>query len=133
MSHANLHDRTSIERIYPRAVFLRESNANSRAKASVLRGLRILSAPDESGNFELVRAARHAGEAASGEGAVFLCPFAQATQHAADYPKAAAPRAAAEPDDPYEDFVTRILEAARTARLPEPTGRGDPRLKGLRQ
>ncbi|HWI28052.1 MAG TPA: hypothetical protein VN668_13850 [Stellaceae bacterium] len=133
MSQANIGDRNSIERIYPRAVFLREANANSRAKASVLRGLSILSSPDTAGDFSLVRAAQHAGEREAGEGAVFLCPFAQATSRGAEYPTATAGGAAAEDADPYAAFITRVLETARTAQLPEPTGLHDPRLKGLRQ
>jgi hypothetical protein len=133
MSQANIRDRSSIERIYPRAVFLREANANSRAKASVLRGLSILSAPDAGGDFGLVRAAQHAGERESGEGAVFLCPFAQETAPSADYPAAASSGAEAAPEDPYASFISRVIETARTANPAEPTGRGDPRLKGLRQ
>ncbi len=41
LPRANLHDRSSIERIYPRAVFERDANANARAKASVLSGVHI--------------------------------------------------------------------------------------------
>lgn len=133
MSQANIRDRNSVERIYPHAVFLREANANSRAKASVLRGLSILSTPDAAGDFSLVRAAQHAGEREPGEGAVFLCPFAQATPQSAEYPAATAGGAAAEDPDPYAAFISRVIDTARTARLPEPTGRGDPRLRGLRQ
>jgi hypothetical protein len=127
MSHANINDPASIERIYPRAVFMREANANIRAKTSVLHGLRILSPPDAAGDFELVRAARHAGESDQGAGAVFLCPFARAASDSA------VPAAATREADPYDDFIARVLDTARTAHLPEPTGRGDPRLKGLRQ
>lgn len=133
MSNANINERASIEAIYPRAVFLRESNANARAKASMLRGLSIRSAPDADGNIAIARAARHVGEQTPDEGALFLCPFAQATPHAAEYPAAATAGAAADPRDPYDEFIDRVIAAARTAPLPEPTGRGDPRLKGLRQ
>lgn len=129
MSHANINDRASIEAIYPRAVFLRESNANVRARATMLRGLSIRSAPDGAGYVEIARAAQHVGEQKPDGGALFLCPFAQATPHAADYPA----RPTAEPGNPYDAFIDRVLTAARTAPLPEPTGRGDRRLQGLRQ
>ncbi|HZB94145.1 MAG TPA: hypothetical protein VE397_22030, partial [Stellaceae bacterium] len=130
MCNADINDPSSIERIYPRAVFLREAHANARAKASVLRGLRILAAPDAAGKFELVRAARHAGEADSPGGAVFLCPFAQAAiSSAAQYPAAAGPPPAAPPEaaDPYLAFLDRVIATARSAPVPEPTGSGDPR------
>lgn len=136
MSNADINDRGSIERIYPRAVFMREANANARAKASVLRGLRILSAPDTAGKFELVRAAHHASESDTAGGGVFLCPFAQAAMPAAaQYPAAAGPPPPAPPEaaDAYLAFLDRVIDAARSAPIPDPTGSGDPRLRGLRQ
>jgi plasmid stability protein len=133
MPRANIHDRSTIEAIYPPAVFAREANANARAKASVLRGLSIRSAPDETGAFELVRAARHAGETEIEGGAIFLCPFAQGTGENAQYPA----RAPAAPDDParcsYDRFIDEVLAAAPRAPLMPTPGRGDVRLKGLRQ
>ena len=133
MRRANINDRGSIERIYPRAVFAREATANMRAKASVLSGVQIASAPDEQGHFELTRASRHAGEDRGSGGAIFLCPFAQRTGHGADYPAVPAPPSGEPPRDAYDAFIDEIVAKARDARLPEPTGRHDPRLRGLRQ
>jgi hypothetical protein len=133
MQGANIHDRASIERVYPRAAFKRDANANMRSKASVLAGVRILSSPDATGAFMLQRATRHTGEEQGPEGAVFLCPFAQATGHGDDYPIAATPPAAEEDRDAYDAFIDRIIATAREARFPPATGRGDVRLQGLRQ
>src|SRR5579864_7237156 len=113
MQRANINDRGSIERIYPRAVFAREANANMRAKASVLSGVQIGSAPDASGHFELTRASRHAGEEPLQGGAIFLCPFAQRTARGADYPATAAPPSGAQPRDAYDAFIDEIMATAR--------------------
>jgi hypothetical protein len=118
MSNADINDRSSIERIYPRAVFLRECNANMRTKASMLRGLSILVGADAAGRFEMVRAARRASAAEAGDG-VFLYPVAAATSDAA---------AAA---DPYHAFLDRVIATA-AARHSDATARGDARRKGLR-
>lgn len=133
MQPANVNDRASVERIYPRAVFERDANANMRAKASVLCGVHITSTPDASGAFELARAARHAGEQDSGDAAIFLCPFAQETGHGRDYPATATPPAGDGERAPYDAFIDKIIATARHAQLPPATGRGDVRLKGLRQ
>lgn len=120
MQCANANDRATIERIYPPAVFAREAQANTRAKASVLYGVRIQSAPDTTGDFQLVRASHHVGEDESAANSLFLCPFAQATE-----------RGGAAGD--YDAFIDRIIAAARTARFDRSPGRDDARLQGLRQ
>lgn len=133
MQRANINDRSTIEGIYPRAVFMQESNANARAQATVRCGVRIGSAPDASGAFDLVRASRHAGEPDSGNGAVFLSPVAQETGHGADYPAAASGDAGTRPRDAYGAFIDEIIAAARSAHAAPAPGRGDMRLRGLRQ
>ncbi len=133
---ANLRDRASIERIYPRAVFERDANANARAKASVLSGVHISSAPDESCEFDLTRASRHVGEADTPGGAIFLCPFAQARDggRGDEYPAAAGSSAAQGPKrSAYDLFIDRIIETARDARFDPSPGPGDARLRGARQ
>ena len=134
MDRANINDRTSIARLYPFAAFLGEANANMRARASMWRGVEIIAGPDAEGWFAMTRASRHAGEREVAGGARFLCPFAQATGHAPDYP---APAAASGGDDgraaAYDGFIDNIIAAAR-AMPPEPApGPGDIRLRGLRQ
>jgi hypothetical protein len=115
MSNANINDRSSIERIYPRAVFLRESTVNARAKASVLRGLQILAGADAAGRFDLVRAARRAAEPETSSGA-FLSPSAAPAEETAD---------------PYDAFLDRVIATARATRHPD-AERDDPRRKGSR-
>jgi hypothetical protein len=117
MSNANINDRGTIERIYPRAVFLRESTANRRAKASVLHGVRILAGADAAGRFELVRAARRAGEPETGSGGVFLCPLAASVGETAD---------------PYDAFLDRVIATARAVQPADATARDDPRRHGAR-
>ena len=120
MSNANINDRGTIERIYPRAVFLRECNVNARVKASVLHGLRILAGADAAGRFELVRAARRAGEPETGSSGVFLCPLAVASPQAGG------------PADPYDAFLDRVIATARAAQHPDTGERNNPRRQGSR-
>jgi hypothetical protein len=133
MRRANINDRGSIERIYPRAVFAREANTNMRVKASVRSGVQIASAPDQAGDFELTRASRHAGKEASRGGPIFLCPFAQRTGQGADDPAAPASPSGQRASDAYDAFIDRIIATAREARFPGPIGSDDPRLRGSRQ
>ena len=134
MDRANINDRASIARLYPFAAFLGEANANVRARASIWRGVEIIAGADAEGWFAMTRASRHAGEREVAGGARFLCPFAQATGHAPDYP---APAAGGGGGDgrtaDYDTFIDKIIAAAR-AMPPEPApGAGDIRLRGLRQ
>jgi hypothetical protein len=124
MQRPNVNDRSTVERIYPRAVFQQEANANARGDASVLRGVRIVSAADDAGVFDLVRASRHAGESDPSDGAIFLSPAAQEAM-----PGAPAPAW----DDAYRRFIDRIIATAARAEFAPSPGPGDARLRGLRQ
>lgn len=137
---ANINDRTSIERAYPREEFDREIGRNSEPKASVLAGVRILRGIDGHGDFEIERASRHAGEAGESEEAVFLSPFLVSAM--ADTGGAASPREAPAPDASddrrgkaadYEAFLDRIVAAAKSAPRRASPGPGEERLQGLRQ
>src|SRR5215472_18701686 len=129
MDRTNINDRASIARLYPFAAFLGEANANMRARASMWRGVEIIAGPDAEGWFAMTRASRHAGEREVAGGARFLCPFAEATGHAPDYP---APAVGAGDADgrttAYDAFIDKIIAAA-CAMPPEPApGAGDIRL-----
>lgn len=124
MQRPNINRRDTVERIYPAAVFRQEANANARANASVLSGVRIASAADETGAFDLVRASRHAGESDPSDGAIFLSPVAQEAK-----PGSAAP----EWEDAYARFIDEIIAAAASAEFAPSPGPGDARLRGLRQ
>jgi hypothetical protein len=124
MQQPNINDRATIERIYPRAVFQQEANANARANASVLCGVRIASAADDRGAFDLARASRHAGESDQSDGAIFLSPA----------PQPAAPGAPSPAwDDAYARFIDKIIDTATRAEFARSPGPGDARLRGLRQ
>jgi hypothetical protein len=86
--------------------------------------VRIVSAADESGAFELVRASRHAGESDPSDGAIFLAPSAQQAK----------PGAPAEAwDDAYARFIDEVIATAAEAEFAPSSGPGDARLRGLRQ
>jgi hypothetical protein len=123
MQRPNINDRGTIERIYPRAVFQQEANANARGDASVLKGVRIVSAADAAGTFDLVRASRHAGESDPSDGAIFLSPTAQAAKPGSPAPVW---------EDAYVRFIDKIVTTATAAEFASP-GPGDARLRGLRQ
>jgi hypothetical protein len=122
---ANIHDRASIERVYPREAYASDASQNERRKPAMLRGVRIAAAPDEKGEFAIEPAVQHAGEV---PGAVFLAPFHRVT---------AEENAAADPDPRlgYEAFLDEIIELAQRLgfRADASPGPGDARLRGPRQ
>jgi hypothetical protein len=121
MAKVNMRHRASIERIYSPEAFASDAAQNAVTTGQLIRGVRILSRPDASGAFDLEPGIRHVGEAA---GAVFLAP------HRRD-----GASGATDPQADYEKFLDEIISAARRFGF-EPAqapGRGDPRLRGLRQ
>jgi hypothetical protein len=125
MARANIHDRRSIERIYPTDAFARDAAENDRSGVEVSHGVRIGSAPDQAGDFEVEPAARHAGEV---PGTVFLAPYLRAAANVR-------PSADPDPDHGYDAFIAEIVDVARRFgyRADASPGPGDPRLKGARQ
>jgi hypothetical protein len=120
MARANINDRGSIERIYPPDAFAVDAADNSKQPGNqVLHGVRIASAPDAHGAFELERASRQVGEVG---GALFLAPFRRDP-------------AGGDPAAGYDAFIEEIIAAAPCFGFREETspGIGDPRLHGLRQ
>jgi hypothetical protein len=119
MAEVNANDRASLERVYPEDAFASDAAQNEVVPTTVRRGVRIGSAPDDSGRFELERAARHVGEAQTPD---FLAPA----------------RRNEEPADPgrgYVQFLDDIVAAATRFgfRAEESPGQGDARIRGLRQ
>jgi hypothetical protein len=116
MATANVHDRRSVEIVYPATKFDRDSAINDRPDAEVLHGVRVLSVPDEHGNFELSPATKHVAEAGD---TAFLVPYRTgqpAMEHA------------------YYLFITDIIDATRNNYDPSASpGQGDPRIRGARQ
>jgi hypothetical protein len=121
---ANIHDRRSIERVYPADAFAVDAAQNQKQPANeLIRGVRIAAPPDGNGVFELAPAARHIGEDSGRE---FLAPYR---------PVGAEAHASADPDRGYASFIDDIIAAARElAETTRPSpGTSDPRLQGARQ
>ena len=139
MATADINDRSSLEQIYPREAFAADAAGNEKVPQEVLRGVRIRSAPDETGRFEIEPAAQHVGEASQvGQqtGSLFLAPFHQ-TDELVDRGRYSTPQqnSAAAPAAGYESFLDDIVTAARNFgedRTASP-GPADPRLRGPRQ
>lgn len=121
MAKANIDDRAALERIYPAEAFAADAAQNDLPSSTVLKGVRVLSAPDAVGEFYLEPGSRQVGEA---DGAPFLEPH-----------RRSGVRPDADPRAGYEQFLQDIIEAARQFGY-EPNhspGQGDPRIRGLRQ
>jgi hypothetical protein len=123
MAQANINDRAALERIYPPDAFASDAAQNDNIASAVERGVRVLSAPDASGEFGLEPASRQIGEVASD---AFLAPRRRGAATGSGDPD---PRAG------YNEFLEDIVEAARRSGFDakETPGRGDPRIRGLRQ
>ncbi len=136
MSSATIDDRASLERIYPRDAFEHDARENVRADMAVVHGLRILSAPDPSGVFQIMRARQHTGERDPEGDTVFLAPSLTeqpgALAASPDYGglEEAEP-AAASGRDAYDAFLAAVFQTARTAEFKRPIGRGEQRLRGF--
>ena len=133
MAKANIHRRSTLEEVYPPDAFASDAAQNGRAPNTVLSGVRILSAPDAAGDFDFERASQQIGEAAS---AGFLVPHRREdrTQDAGrDSPMIVS--ADPDPRAGYEAFLADIVAVAQRFGFdPEQSpGRGEPRLRGLRQ
>jgi|SRR5690348_16533654 len=126
MPSANIHRRNTLEEIYPPEAFASDAAQNGRAPNDRLRGVRVLSAPDAAGDFDLEPAAQQVGEAAS---ARFLAPH-RPQQEIGD-----ADRTSADPQAGYQAFLADIIAAAQRFgfKSEESPGRDEPRLRGLRQ
>ena len=133
MPKANIHRRETIEQVYPPDAFASDAAENGPATNEVVLGVRILSAPDEGGNFEFERARQHVGEAGA---PTFLAPQRREDRlinSGRDSP--AAQSAQPDPRQGYGDFLADIVAAAQKFGFePEKSpSRDEPRLQGLRQ
>lgn len=136
MSSATIDDRASLERIYPRAAFEQDSRENVRSDIAVVHGVRILSAPDASGAFRVMRTRQHVGERDPEGDTVFLAPSLTAqpggltASPAYGGPQDTGP-AAGSGRSGYDEFLDAVFETARTAEFKPPIGRGEERLRGF--
>jgi hypothetical protein len=133
MPKANIHRRSTLEAVYPPDAFASDAAQNGRVPNTVLSGVRVLSAPDAAGDFELERAAQQVGEAAS---ATFLAPHRR-EDRTVDAGRDSSTAVSAEPDPQagYAAFLDDIVATAeRFGFKPENSpGLDEPRLRGLRQ
>jgi hypothetical protein len=133
MPKANIHHRQSLERVYPPDAFASDAAQNGPATSAVVLGVRILSAPDATGEFEFERASQQVGEAAP---PTFLAPYRREDRLIDAGRDSPATRSARpDPRQGYEDFLADIVATAqRFGYAPKDApGRDDPRLRGLRQ
>lgn len=138
MPEANINDRHSVERLYPRADFERDAGENSDPKATVYRGLRILSSVADGGAFRAERGSRHVAESDPQGDTVFLVPFpmrseappAQVSTYGGMAQGGDAPAGDQRAHD-YRTFIDRIIEAAKTAEFKPAMGRHETRLRGF--
>ena len=72
MQSVNINQRETIESYYPLDSFVHDANQNARGKASVMHGLRILSAPDADGAFKVTKAQHNVAEDDDNQDALFL-------------------------------------------------------------
>ena len=139
MTKASIHDRITLERLYPKDMFNRDSRLNAEATAVKLHGVKILSACDANGEFQVAPATRHVAERNPEGDVVFLFP--QGLQRndrlmlSPDY-GGAEPDRGASPEEVsaspgYEEFIDRVFEAARSARFKPAIGSHEERLKGF--
>lgn len=121
MATAKIDDLTLLERIYPAETFAADAAQNDLASSTVLRGVRVLSAPNDDGEFDLEPGSRQVGEAAASP---FLAPHRQAGD-----------QAGAQSPAGYRQFLQDIVEAAQRFgfEAEDTPGQGDPRIRGLRQ
>jgi hypothetical protein len=139
MPDANINDPASIERLYPREDFERDAGENARDKATVHRGLVIVSPVAADGRFSAERGTRHVGEADPEGDTVFLAPFLteasapfQQDNAYGESAEAGGPQAiSAQKNDDYRTFLDRIVTAARAATFKSPIGRNEERLRGF--
>jgi hypothetical protein len=135
MVRANANDRASLEAAYPLAAHAEDSAANAVGATQIVHGVRIVSAADPDGWFQLARAQHHVGELTDAVRETFLAP---------SEPSVAANLVGAESEDAaphggalagerrrsYEAFLDRLAQAARSVTIPEAIGRGEDRLRG---
>lgn len=136
MAVANINDRSSVERIYDRNTFERDAASNARSKATVVHGVKILSAPDAEGRVEISRASHHVAEGNPEGDTIFVPAFSLHDSTAADgntYASSVAPTGSGpgEAADEYRSFIDDVLEAARKGHFKSDIGRGEERLKGF--
>lgn len=127
MQTANVNDPASLEAIYSRDDFERDSRLNIDGKATVHHGLAILSAPGADGRFALARENRHVGDLDNGAHSLFVYPtlplddWADFSEDGKDHGGPAGDGATRPGTraDAYRGFLEEVLDTARKAHFPD--------------
>lgn len=129
MAKVNANDRKTLEQAYPAEAFATDAARNQRSTEPLVHGVRVGSAPDDAGWFELEVATRHAGEPPT---PYFLAPNRRRAE-LTDQGEAISQEAAPKPQDGYVGFLDDIVGAAKSfGYRSEGSPSRDPRLKGFR-
>ena len=137
MQSVNINQRETIESYYPLDSFVHDANQNARGKAFVMHGLRILSAPDDNGAFNVTKAHYNVAEHDSNQDALFLYSVRDDDNNWFDSEEADASKAVHSKEHPvnvsdlYHSFIDRVIETARNAKFQPDIGRGERRLEGF--
>ena len=139
MAQANINDRLTLERLYPREAFDRDSRLNAEINAHILHGLKITSPPDQTGTFRVTRASRHVAELNPEGDVVFVFPHGyrgeDALMQGPDYggpeEKGSASPSSEDGRTAYERFLDRVIEAAQSAAFKPAIGCRESRLEGF--
>jgi hypothetical protein len=133
MPKANIHRRDTLEQTYPPDAFASDAGENGRAAVELIRGVRILSAPDVAGDFDFERSTQQIGEAVS---ETFLAPHRR-EDRLVNAGRDSPTEISADPDprQGYEAFLADIVAAAQRFgfKPQESPGRDERRLRGPRQ
>jgi hypothetical protein len=135
MARISINDRTLVEEFYSKETFDQDAAENGRGKATIIRGVKILSAPDMEGGVELVRASQHVGESSPDQDSIFVAAHRAGTAKADEgnaYSASVEPTAEnADEGDEYRQFIDRLLQTAKDAQFQRPIGKGEERLVGF--
>ncbi|BCJ91859.1 hypothetical protein IZ6_25940 [Terrihabitans soli] len=135
MTRANVNDRATICEIYPMDAWEQDGSRNIQGNATVIHGVKIMSAPDPEGAFDLVRMSQHVAENDPESDEIFLSAFEPGAAEAmagSTYSGGVQPTEHEHSKGGYESFIDSILEAARSAHFKPAIGVGDDRIKGFR-
>jgi hypothetical protein len=106
MPTANIKRRETIERVYPPDAFASDAAQNKQTTNQVRLGVRILSAPNAAGDFELERSSQRADEAGS---PTFLAPHRKERGVSSEQPGL---QPALTPPDPRDGTQTSLPDGA---------------------
>jgi len=139
MPEVNVHDRLTVERIYPPASFDRDSRMNAVVKTEIFHGVKITSSPDANGNFRLTRTSHHVAEQDPEGDVIFVFSYhyqndgtlIQGPDYGGPEERSDASRGSGDGGAAYDTFINRVIEAAKSADFKSAIGFHESRLGGF--